>query len=228
MVIRPVYSPSNFGKSLRQCWIILCSPLPPSCHNHTCLILSNLSFVLATQLQRCTLLHHWLSSDSIIFSLILCSLLLFPPDNLPFLSIFILLCLLPLPLPCSCSCPSLHCHDIRVNLDPSKRQGSNKSVSGCTLPQGSKTVSKFPCLSLLSFACLCRPLYLYLFIYMYLPIYGCLPVWSQYNFARAGVCLFLLSRALIVAPLIRMAEMLAELQGSAAHSVLCMFAINAG
>ncbi|KAM9728422.1 MAP/microtubule affinity-regulating kinase 4 isoform 4-T5 [Menidia menidia] len=30
----------------------------------------------------------------------------------------------------------------RVNLDPSKRQGSNKSVSGCTLPQGSKTVSK--------------------------------------------------------------------------------------
>uniref|UniRef100_A0A3Q1CBG5 non-specific serine/threonine protein kinase n=1 Tax=Amphiprion ocellaris TaxID=80972 RepID=A0A3Q1CBG5_AMPOC len=28
----------------------------------------------------------------------------------------------------------------RVNLDPSKRQGSNKSVSGCTLPQGSKTV----------------------------------------------------------------------------------------
>uniref|UniRef100_A0A8C1PXR0 MAP/microtubule affinity-regulating kinase 3 n=1 Tax=Cyprinus carpio TaxID=7962 RepID=A0A8C1PXR0_CYPCA len=40
----------------------------------------------------------------------------------------------------------------RVNLDPSKRQGSNKSVSGCTLPQGSKTVSKFPCLLL--FACL--------------------------------------------------------------------------
>ncbi|KAI2656246.1 MAP/microtubule affinity-regulating kinase 4 [Labeo rohita] len=28
----------------------------------------------------------------------------------------------------------------RVNLDPSKRQSSNKSVSGCTLPQGSKTV----------------------------------------------------------------------------------------
>uniref|UniRef100_A0A8C1UBA2 MAP/microtubule affinity-regulating kinase 3 n=1 Tax=Cyprinus carpio TaxID=7962 RepID=A0A8C1UBA2_CYPCA len=28
----------------------------------------------------------------------------------------------------------------RVNLDPSKRQNSNKSVSGCTLPQGSKTV----------------------------------------------------------------------------------------
>ncbi|TSO37088.1 MAP/microtubule affinity-regulating kinase 4 [Bagarius yarrelli] len=39
----------------------------------------------------------------------------------------------------------------RVNLDPSKRQGSNKSVSGCTLPQGSKTVSKFLCLAL---ACL--------------------------------------------------------------------------
>ncbi|KAI2664581.1 MAP/microtubule affinity-regulating kinase 4 [Labeo rohita] len=30
----------------------------------------------------------------------------------------------------------------RVNLDPSKRQGSNKSVSGCTLPQGSKTVKR--------------------------------------------------------------------------------------
>ncbi|XP_029956117.1 MAP/microtubule affinity-regulating kinase 4 isoform X3 [Salarias fasciatus] len=29
-------------------------------------------------------------------------------------------------------------HGIRVNLDPSKRQGSNKSVSGCTLPQGPK------------------------------------------------------------------------------------------
>ncbi|XP_030634373.1 MAP/microtubule affinity-regulating kinase 4 isoform X2 [Chanos chanos] len=28
----------------------------------------------------------------------------------------------------------------RVNLDPSKRQSSNKSISGCTLPQGSKTV----------------------------------------------------------------------------------------
>uniref|UniRef100_A0A672PE86 MAP/microtubule affinity-regulating kinase 3 n=1 Tax=Sinocyclocheilus grahami TaxID=75366 RepID=A0A672PE86_SINGR len=40
----------------------------------------------------------------------------------------------------------------RVNLDPSKRQGSNKSVSGCTLPQGSKTVSKFPCLPLFALA----------------------------------------------------------------------------
>ncbi|KAI5626761.1 MAP/microtubule affinity-regulating kinase 4 isoform X3, partial [Silurus asotus] len=29
----------------------------------------------------------------------------------------------------------------RVNLDPSKRQSSNKSVSGCPLPHGSKTVS---------------------------------------------------------------------------------------
>uniref|UniRef100_A0AAY4ECJ9 non-specific serine/threonine protein kinase n=1 Tax=Denticeps clupeoides TaxID=299321 RepID=A0AAY4ECJ9_9TELE len=43
----------------------------------------------------------------------------------------------------------------RVNLDPSKRQSSNKSVSGCTLPQGSKTVSKFSahvpgCFSLVS------------------------------------------------------------------------------
>ncbi|CAB1348721.1 unnamed protein product, partial [Coregonus sp. 'balchen'] len=30
----------------------------------------------------------------------------------------------------------------RVNLDPSKRPNSNKSVSGCTLPQGSKTVNE--------------------------------------------------------------------------------------
>ncbi|XP_073335498.1 MAP/microtubule affinity-regulating kinase 4 isoform X2 [Pagrus major] len=35
----------------------------------------------------------------------------------------------------------------RVNLDPSKRQGSNKSVSGCTLPQGSKTVTVVRCLN---------------------------------------------------------------------------------
>uniref|UniRef100_A0A8C7TCS5 non-specific serine/threonine protein kinase n=1 Tax=Oncorhynchus mykiss TaxID=8022 RepID=A0A8C7TCS5_ONCMY len=49
----------------------------------------------------------------------------------------------------------------RVNLDPSKRPNSNKSVSGCTLPQGSKTVSKFffPCFWLLLSACLsvCLP-----------------------------------------------------------------------
>ncbi|XP_041850234.1 MAP/microtubule affinity-regulating kinase 4 isoform X7 [Melanotaenia boesemani] len=30
----------------------------------------------------------------------------------------------------------------RVTLDPSKRQSSNKSVSGCTLPQGTKTVNE--------------------------------------------------------------------------------------
>uniref|UniRef100_I3JLH6 non-specific serine/threonine protein kinase n=1 Tax=Oreochromis niloticus TaxID=8128 RepID=I3JLH6_ORENI len=37
----------------------------------------------------------------------------------------------------------------RVTLDPSKRQSSNKSMSGCTLPQGTKTVSKssFPMFS---------------------------------------------------------------------------------
>lgn len=109
MVIRPVYSPSNFGKSLRQRWIILCSPLPPSCHNHTCLILSNLSFVLATQLQRCTLLHHWLSSDSIIFSLIPRPLLLFPPL---ITSIFSpsLSCRASFPCPCPCPSPPLPWH----------------------------------------------------------------------------------------------------------------------
>ncbi len=38
---------------------------------------------------------------------------------------------------------------LRVTLDPSKRQSSNKSMSGCTLPQGTKTVSKssFPMFS---------------------------------------------------------------------------------
>ncbi|XP_058490710.1 MAP/microtubule affinity-regulating kinase 4 isoform X1 [Solea solea] len=30
----------------------------------------------------------------------------------------------------------------RVNLDPTKRQSSNKSMSGCTLPQGTKTVNE--------------------------------------------------------------------------------------
>lgn len=43
----------------------------------------------------------------------------------------------------------------RVTLDPSKRQSSNKSMSGCTLPQGTKTVSKssFPMFS----GCFCLP-----------------------------------------------------------------------
>lgn len=56
------------------------------------------------------------------------------------------------PLSFSLPCYSPCVLTSRVNLDPSKRQGSNKSVSGCTLPQGSKTVSKFPCLQL--YACL--------------------------------------------------------------------------
>ncbi|XP_053728637.1 MAP/microtubule affinity-regulating kinase 4 isoform X4 [Synchiropus splendidus] len=58
----------------------------------------------------------------------------------------------------------------RVTLDPSKRQSSNKSMSGCTLPQGTKTVSKssFPvftgcccCLSVSLSHCLsvCLPLH---------------------------------------------------------------------
>lgn len=53
---------------------------------------------------------------------------------------------LPVPLLLSVylHCPfSFPSSTLRVNLDPSKRQSSNKSVSGCTLPQGSKTVSKF-------------------------------------------------------------------------------------
>lgn len=46
--------------------------------------------------------------------------------------------------------PSLPFPSTRVNLDPSKRQSSNKSVSGCPLPHGSKTVSKFSHLSAFS------------------------------------------------------------------------------
>lgn len=49
----------------------------------------------------------------------------------------------------------------RVTLDPSKRQSSNKSMSGCTLPQGTKTVSKssFPVFSGCFLVCLtvCLP-----------------------------------------------------------------------
>lgn len=134
MLIRTLYSPRPFGRVLLWPRIILCSPLPPSRHNHTCLILSNLSFILANQLLRCALFHHLLSCDSIIFSLI-------PPHPSPCSSPLFLHLYLVVLSPC---------HGIRVNLDPSKRQGSNKSVSGCTLPQGSKTVSKFPCLWLLS------------------------------------------------------------------------------
>lgn len=135
-----------FWQALLWPWIILCSPLRPSRHNHTCLILSNLSFILANQLLRCALFHHLLSCDSIIFSLIPTPQPPQPPALTPytlFFSIFILLC--------------FPCHGIRVNLDPSKRQGSNKSVSGCTLPQGSKTVSKFPCLSLLFLSACAAP-----------------------------------------------------------------------
>lgn len=46
----------------------------------------------------------------------------------------------------------------RVTLDPSKRQSSNKSMSGCTLPQGTKTVSKsyFPMFS----GCFCLSVWL--------------------------------------------------------------------
>lgn len=111
----------------------------------TCLILSNLSFVLANQLLRCTLLHHFLSCDSFVFSITP-----LPSPQLPALTCYSLF------IPCYSLIPHLYlscafpCHGIRVNLDPSKRQGSNKSVSGCTLPQGSKAVSKLPCVSLLS------------------------------------------------------------------------------
>lgn len=144
-----------FWQAFVRPWIILCSPLPPGRHNHTCLILSNLSFVLANQLPRCALIHHLLSCDSIIFSLTPHPLLL---PHIPSFS--------P-----SLSCCAFPCHGIRVNLDPSKRQGSNKSVSGCTLPQGSKTVSKFPCLSLLS--CL--------------PVLPHLSTWSHRNLLKSMI-----------------------------------------
>lgn len=63
------------------------------------------------------------------------------------------------------SCSSSSSLFLRVTLDPSKRQSSNKSMSGCTLPQGTKTVSKssFPmfsgcfCLSVCQPVCLSVP-----------------------------------------------------------------------
>lgn len=132
-----ILSTLAFWQALLWPWIIQRSALPPGRHNHTCLILSNLSFTPANQLLCCALFpplaRLWLKH----------TLFYAPPTppppapNPPFFSIFIFFCFFPR-------------YGIRVNLDPSKRQGSNKSVSGCTLPQGSKTVSKFPCLSLLS------------------------------------------------------------------------------
>ncbi len=88
-----------------------------------------------------------------------CLPFLVSPSLLLFLSIaFLSLSLNPSLTFCisSFSC-SPHCVSLspRVNLDPSKRQGSNKSVSGCTLPQGSKTVSKFPSLPCLPACCRC-------------------------------------------------------------------------
>lgn len=65
------YSLGTFWQAHLWPWIILCSPLPPSCHNHTRLILSDLSFIPANQLPRCALFHHLLSRDSIIISLTL-------------------------------------------------------------------------------------------------------------------------------------------------------------
>lgn len=78
-----------------------------------------------------------LSSPSLVFSFIPCLY-----DSLLLIFIFPYLS------------PSLHLlffflSSPRVTLDPSKRQSSNKSMSGCTLPQGTKTVSKssFPMFS---------------------------------------------------------------------------------
>lgn len=153
-----ILSTQAFWQALLWPWIILCSPLPPSRHNHTCLILSNLSFILANQLLCCALFHHLLSCDSIIISLT-------PIPNSVLLS-----CTSSV----SPSWSAFPCHCIRVNLDPSKRQGSNKSVSGCTLPQGSKTVSKFPCLSLL----------------FYMPVLPHLSAWSRGNLLQTmNACL---------------------------------------
>lgn len=151
MLIKTFYPPRPFSK---PCCGPGLSPLPPSHHNHTCLILSNLSFILANQLQRCTLF------PPLAFLWFTYTLSYSSPKSpaLTLYSLFFLHLYLVLFSPC---------HGIRVNLDPSKRQGSNKSVSGCTLPQGSKTVSKFPCLALLS----CLPV----------PPISCLP-------AHTGIC----------------------------------------
>ena len=87
-----------FWQALLWPWIILCSPLPPSRHNHTCLILSNLSFILANQLLRCALFHHLLSCDSIIFSLIPTPQPPQPPCSYPIYPLFLHLYLVVLPL----------------------------------------------------------------------------------------------------------------------------------
>lgn len=94
-------------------------------------------------LLRLFLLSSLLSSPSLAFSVIRCL-----SDSLRLIFLFPFLS------------PSLHLllfflSPPRVTLDPSKRQSSNKSMSGCTLPQGTKTVSKssFPMFS----GCFCLP-----------------------------------------------------------------------
>lgn len=82
MLIKTFYPPRPFSKPCRGPGL---SPLPPSHHNHTCLILSNLSFILANQLQRCTLF------STTCFPVIhLYSLLLLPqiPRSYPLLPLF--------------------------------------------------------------------------------------------------------------------------------------------
>lgn len=62
----------------------------------------------------------------------------------PCLSVcYILVCPIALLLSSPVSLPSLFLSRPRVTLDPSKRPSTNKSMSGCTLPQGTKPVSKF-------------------------------------------------------------------------------------
>lgn len=67
-----------------------------------------------------------------------------------------LLLIFPFSIPLTLSSsPSLLPLFPRVTLDPSKRQSSNKSMSGCTLPQGTKTVSKSS--SPMFSGCFCLP-----------------------------------------------------------------------
>ncbi len=83
-----IWQSQAFWRGRLRAWIILCSPLPPSHHNHTCLIFSDLSFILANQLPCCTLFHHWLSYDSIIFSV-------YPPTHISsFLHLYLVVLLL--------------------------------------------------------------------------------------------------------------------------------------
>lgn len=150
MIIRTCYSSRPFcslGVFFTPSWS----------HIHTRLILWNRSFVLPV--------------SSMLRS--------FPPLAFLWFTCFLSYSLLSLHISSvspSLPCCAFPCNGIRVNLDPSKRQGSNKSVSGCTLPQGSKTVSKF-CVSRFFLVCL-GCLVCHTGVCSHPWICSCIPLWN--------------------------------------------------